>query len=479
MSGDSVSIWQEEIIIPTYGIGKPDKNPLFLEKRVYQGSSGAVYPHTVIDRVFDHKFDKTYQAVFLENRYLKIMILPELGGRVQDDSGFMRFVRRNPNTYIEISLDYAHAGLYDDAIELLRQSPLTDPMVPYFTGWYQAQNGDMDDARATFLQAAQNLPNYGFPNQLECVPALETAIRLNPPDAYALYMLGNFWYGHRRHAEAIAAWEQSRVIDATFPTVHRNLGLAYYNQLHDADRAQQALEQAFTLDPTDARVYFELDHLRKKHNMAPQTRFDLLKLYPGLIAQRDDLMVEWITLHNLIGRSEEAYQLIASHRFHPWEGGEGKITTQYVTCLVENAKHAMSQLHFDQAIKMLERAQEYPPNLGEGKLPGVQENQIYYYLGLAYEAMANKELAATCLQKASTGLSEASSALFYNDQPPDMLAVTQPLLPEMKSILEDMGAAAKTPQVRLLLEQTAGLMDSVTLNPHHTLHCIPALQKRW
>ncbi|HEU0294679.1 MAG TPA: DUF5107 domain-containing protein, partial [Anaerolineales bacterium] len=80
---DEVRAWSETVKIPTYKIGAPDKNPMFLEKRVYQGSSGAVYPHPVIDRVFDEKEDKAYTALYLENRYLKVMILPELGGRVQ------------------------------------------------------------------------------------------------------------------------------------------------------------------------------------------------------------------------------------------------------------------------------------------------------------------------------------------------------------------------------------------------------------
>ena len=48
-----VKAWVETVVIPTYRIGAPDKNPMFLEKRVYQGSSGAVYPHPVIDRVYD------------------------------------------------------------------------------------------------------------------------------------------------------------------------------------------------------------------------------------------------------------------------------------------------------------------------------------------------------------------------------------------------------------------------------------------
>ena len=78
-----VQVWEQDIEIPTYEVGKPDKNPMFLEKRVYQGSSGKVYPHSVIDKIYDEKVNKTYHAVYLENKYLKIMVLPELGGRIQ------------------------------------------------------------------------------------------------------------------------------------------------------------------------------------------------------------------------------------------------------------------------------------------------------------------------------------------------------------------------------------------------------------
>lgn len=78
-----VKAWREEVIIPTYEVGLPEKTPIFLEKRVYQGSSGAVYPYPVIESISDEKRDKAYNAVFLENEYLKIMILPELGGRIQ------------------------------------------------------------------------------------------------------------------------------------------------------------------------------------------------------------------------------------------------------------------------------------------------------------------------------------------------------------------------------------------------------------
>jgi tetratricopeptide (TPR) repeat protein len=76
-------VWQDIITIPTYKIGTPEKYPVFLEKRVYQGSSGAVYPFPVIEKIFDEKEYKEWKAVFLENDFIKIMILPELGGRIQ------------------------------------------------------------------------------------------------------------------------------------------------------------------------------------------------------------------------------------------------------------------------------------------------------------------------------------------------------------------------------------------------------------
>lgn len=77
-----VRAWREEIALPTYEIGAEEKNPIFLEKRVYQGSSGSVYPYPVVEKISDVKSEKKYQAIFIENYYLKIMILPELGGRV-------------------------------------------------------------------------------------------------------------------------------------------------------------------------------------------------------------------------------------------------------------------------------------------------------------------------------------------------------------------------------------------------------------
>ena len=80
---NGAKVWVEQITIPTYEIGEAEKNPIFLDKRVYQGSSGKVYPYPTVEKISEKKTDKEYTAVWLENEYLKVMVLPELGGRIQ------------------------------------------------------------------------------------------------------------------------------------------------------------------------------------------------------------------------------------------------------------------------------------------------------------------------------------------------------------------------------------------------------------
>ena len=72
----------QKINIPTYPVGKPEPLPLFLEKRPYQGASGKVYPIPYTSELSDHKEDREYNGYVLENQYIKVELLPELGGKI-------------------------------------------------------------------------------------------------------------------------------------------------------------------------------------------------------------------------------------------------------------------------------------------------------------------------------------------------------------------------------------------------------------
>jgi tetratricopeptide (TPR) repeat protein len=78
----AVKAWEQEILIRTWEPAAPDRNPMFLEKRVYQGSSGRVYPLPIIDRIETEPHNRLWKAIHIENEYVRFMILPELGGRI-------------------------------------------------------------------------------------------------------------------------------------------------------------------------------------------------------------------------------------------------------------------------------------------------------------------------------------------------------------------------------------------------------------
>ncbi len=94
-----VKAWHAPVSMLTYMPAAPDPNPMFLEKRVYQGSSGRVYPLPVIDYVERTPRPHSWDAVHIENEFLRLMILPAIGGRihvgVDKRTGYDFFYRQN------------------------------------------------------------------------------------------------------------------------------------------------------------------------------------------------------------------------------------------------------------------------------------------------------------------------------------------------------------------------------------------------
>jgi tetratricopeptide (TPR) repeat protein len=78
-----VAAWSAPVVLPTYLPEAPDRYPAYLDRRVYQGSSGRVYPLPFHDRISEHRTDRSWTGLHLENAYLRLLILPELGGRIQ------------------------------------------------------------------------------------------------------------------------------------------------------------------------------------------------------------------------------------------------------------------------------------------------------------------------------------------------------------------------------------------------------------
>ncbi len=79
-AGEAARVWEAQLVIPTYELGPPDPNPVFPEL-ANQGRR-PIYPYPVLDDLKERRVEKSYRAVYLENEYLRVTVLPELGGHL-------------------------------------------------------------------------------------------------------------------------------------------------------------------------------------------------------------------------------------------------------------------------------------------------------------------------------------------------------------------------------------------------------------
>ena len=77
-----VKAWEGTIDLPTYIVNAPEKAPLFERDFAYQRAKRCVYPYAMNDNPTRVKVDSTHKALYIENDYIKVCVLPDLGGRL-------------------------------------------------------------------------------------------------------------------------------------------------------------------------------------------------------------------------------------------------------------------------------------------------------------------------------------------------------------------------------------------------------------
>lgn len=346
----------------------------------------------------------------------------------ETDDALARFTTRmrdEAHNYEELALDYAAAGRWNEAVRITgiaeRLVSQPDPLLYYYRSWFFICKNESERAAEAAATAERQPAAPFFPNRLEAIQALQAVSRLPVPVPKAWYYLGNIWYDKRQYAEAAECWEASARIDGTFPTVWRNLALAGFNKLGKPAEAVTLLEKAYALDTSDARILLELDQLYKRLNRPHVERLAFLGQHYDVVLRRDDLYLEYVTLLNQTGRYEDAIRLIDERRFHPWEGGEGKVPAQYQLARIERAKRLAEEQAYEEALSLIETCFVYPSGLGEGKLAGAKENDLLYYKACILDAWGRREEAAAVFCEATRGNLRPTAALYYNDQQPDKL----------------------------------------------------------
>lgn len=369
-----------EFILKSLGTNGVDRDTRFVAAKL-----GAVSKEAVIKFIEQDPLD--YALIYLT-----------------DKSAFKSLVRENKSIINNIAINLSRMGLIDDAIEILDEFKGNDLMCNYYFAYYSGKS--IDDKKLSFTH---------FPNRLHDIEILD-----NVHTAKSLYLLGNFMYAKREYERAIKYWNESLSMEP-HPTILRNLAMFEFNKKNNLAKAIELMEQSLKLDETNPRLVYELDFLYKQSNMEPLRRYEFLKKHIDQVNKRDDLFIEWIELHNLLNKYDESYKLVTLHDFHPWEGGEGKTSTAFITSSLGMFANLFSEKKYKEASELILKSQVYPDNINEGKLIGRTDNDILYLAALATKMTGDEMNAEALFKRASTGSNEVTEERYYYDQPAEFV----------------------------------------------------------
>jgi len=304
-------------------------------------------------------------------------------------------------TYLELSLDYANAGLWDEAIDVLSNPDLalnepdeSHPMKYYYLGYFWMQKGNNEKAADYFKQAANMPPDYCFPFRLEEIKILGMAMKINPLDPRAQLYLGNLLFDLQPE-QAISYWERSRAIDDSSPLVHRNLGMAYYKTYQDMPKSIASYDKAISLNHQDQRLLYEADIIHAAARTDPAKRLKLLQDHHEVIAKDNvaDALSREVMLLVQLGRYDEALEIAENNYFRQWEG-VSKAYSSYVDAHLLRGLNNFNSGKNKDALADYQNALAYPENMMVAQsYRGGRESQVYYFLGTAYEKMGKNKKA--------------------------------------------------------------------------------------
>lgn len=98
-AAQDVRAYEGAITLPTYLLDPAEKAPIFERDWSYQRAKRSVYPYPLNDNMTRKKKDVTYDCLYMENEYVKLCVLPEIGGRllyaVDKTNGYDIFYRNS------------------------------------------------------------------------------------------------------------------------------------------------------------------------------------------------------------------------------------------------------------------------------------------------------------------------------------------------------------------------------------------------
>jgi tetratricopeptide (TPR) repeat protein len=245
-----------------------------------------------------------------------------------------RHLAADTGRILNLVTQYNRLGLYQDSLDLLSRrypdvpaeekepgavNPASDPILAYYRGYCReklGQSGHNDFVAASRLQL-----RYSFPNQAEFIAVLRAALRTNPSDSSARYLLGNLWFSCGLVDPAIEEWRRAFALNPSIPTLAASLGRALLEIKDQPEDAEQVFIEGLHYDSRNPAVYVGLDNTLKRLGRQVSERINIFRKYPDPANLPPEVVRNFVIALREDGQDEEADMLLERH-FIPRKEGE-------------------------------------------------------------------------------------------------------------------------------------------------------------
>jgi tetratricopeptide (TPR) repeat protein len=292
----------------------------------------------------------------------------------QSDGALWEHLAADPERILNIAVLLMHFSFYDDAVQILAYKypsgagvvsepgmprPEAYPLIAYYRGYCREELHQ--DGTADFQAASKMSTVYAFPNRLESLDVLKSAIAANPKDANAHALLGDLYMSGGMEEAAMTEWNAARELNPAIPALLRNMGYtALYGQ-SSPERAIQYFQEGTKSDPQNAENYLGLEQALTDAGHSPEERAAALQKYPG---QNPPAKLIFQLARDLAdaGQYDAAQKELATRFVSLEEGGASQLDV-YLEVKLKQA-HALASAHrCDEARAVIQHLSDPVPQL--------------------------------------------------------------------------------------------------------------------
>lgn len=317
---------------------------------------------------------------------------------------------------LNVAALYMRLGMYQPALEVLSRAypaavpdetepgslpPQLHPLVAYFRAYCMEKLGQ--PASAAYQAAGKLSTAYVFPSSAQELDVLRAALRENPEDGTAHYLLGTLYFSRSLTEDALAEWNAARKFAPGLPVLQASLGRALLQVKNDPEQALAAFREGLRSDPNNVALYVGIDQTLSLLKRPARERVDALQLYPDRANMSTRLIYE-VILNLAEAGDYDAATALFRNRFFAREEGGTNVRQVWIEVQLQRALGLASGGRCSEALSAVEHLPSQVPDLPftrDGLEPILGSARTNYLAGKVYGSCGEAGKARSRFEKAA------------------------------------------------------------------------------